>query len=677
MKSLLDDPCLAPYRNALRARTGRIDALEGRLSSGAGSLAAFANAHEYYGLHRKDEGWVFREFAPNATALWLVGDFSGWTRRPEFQARRLDGPGVWELRLPREALRHGQHYRLDMEWPGGGGERLPAYARRIVQDPATLRFTAQVWSPKPYRWRNPTIRPTDRPTDFRLIYEAHVGMAQEREGVGTYREFTERILPRIAEGGYNTVQLMALMEHPYYASFGYQVANFFAPSSRFGTPEELKELVDTAHGLGLRVVMDLVHSHSVDNEYEGLSLFDGTPYLYFHNGPRGRHRVWNSRCFDYGKLETLHFLLSNCRYWLDEFHLDGFRFDGVTSMLYRHHGLGVDFVGYPQYFDGEVDEDALAYLGLANRLIHAVRPDAVTIAEDVSGMPGLGVPATEEGGIGFDYRLAMGITECWTDLLKKVPDESWGMGHLWYELTNHRADESTISYAECHDQAMVGGKTLFFEMADAAIYDKMDVRSESPVIDRAVALHKLIRLATLATADAGYLTFMGNEFGHPEWIDFPREGNGNSYAHARRQWSLRDDPNLRFKGLGDFDAALLKAFGELPGVAGSSPKALFQDELGKVLGFFRGDLLVLLNFHPTESHADYAVRVPPGAYDLVLDSDAPDFGGQGRIAPGQHYVPLLETGGDERVPTIRVYLPVRTAMVLHRIPTKPAPIPAL
>lgn len=663
LPSLSDDPFLSPYRAKLRSRRERMDALAERLSQGAGSLAAFANAHEYYGLHRTAEGWVFREFAPNATALWLVGDFSSWERRDAFRATRLEGSrGVWEVLLPADALCHGQHYRLDLEWEGGAGERLPVYARRIVQDSATLRFTAQVWDPKPYEWKHET---PSAPA-FPLFYEAHVGMAQEREGVGTYREFTEKILPRICEGGYNTVQLMALMEHPYYASFGYQVSSFFACSSRFGTPEELKELIDTAHGMGLRVIMDLVHSHAVDNEYEGPSQFDGTEYLYFHAGTRGRHRVWNSRCFDYGKLETFHLLLSNCRYWLDEFHLDGFRFDGVTSMLYHHHGLGVDFVGYDQYFDDQVDEDALTYLALANRLIHEVRPDAETIAEDVSGMPGLAASASEEGGIGFDARLAMGITECWTKLLRKTADEDWSMGHLWYTLCDHRRDEHSVSYAECHDQAMVGGKTLFFEMADAAIYDRMDVASESLVIDRAVALHKLIRLATLATADGGYLNFMGNEFGHPEWIDFPREGNDNSYAHARRQWSLRDDATLRFHGLGEFDAAMLATLRETQAFS-AAPQFLCADEARKILGFFRGSTLFLFNFHASESYSDLPIRVPPAvAYDLVLNSDDSRFGGFHRIASEQSFVPVLEPVGNELVPTLRVYLPSRTAVVLRR-----------
>ncbi len=669
VRPLSADPYLKQYREALQGRAAETRRVEARLTGGARSLADFASAHEYYGLHGTPAGgWVFREFAPNATALWLVGDFSGWRREDAYRARRVSDEGVWEWRGAASALRHEQYYHLEMEWPGGGGTRLPAYVRRVVQDRESRVFAAQVWEPKPYAWRNPFRVPDGY---VPLVYEAHVGMAQEREGVGTYAEFRDNILPRVKKGGYNTVQLMAVMEHPYYGSFGYQVSNFFAASSRFGTPEELKSLVDAAHGMGLAVILDLVHSHAVKNPLEGLAEFDGTPYLYFHDGTRGWHSAWDSRCFDYGKTCTLHFLLSNCRFWLDEYHFDGFRFDGVTSMLYLHHGLGVDFLGYGQYFDGCVDVDAITYLALANRVIHAVRPDAVTVAEDVSGMAGVAAPA-EEGGLGFDFRLAMGVPECWSRMLR-MRDEDWDVGYLWYELTNHRADERSISYAECHDQAMVGGKTLFFEMADAAVYDAMDRASRSLVIERAVALHKMIRLATLLSGADGYLNFMGNEFGHPEWIDFPREGNGNSYHFARRQWSLRDDPTLRFQFLGDFDEEMMRVVAESDAMRGTVPKLLRADNAGKTLVFMRGPLLVALNFHPTESHADYGVAAPPGTYRLVLSTDNPDFGGQGRIAARQRFWALDVVRAEEKeiVPTLKLYLPARTAVVLrHEIPVR-------
>ncbi|MFT4549326.1 MAG: 1,4-alpha-glucan branching enzyme, partial [Verrucomicrobiales bacterium] len=548
----MDDPYLEPFAGHLRRRAERLDAAEKRLLDGAAELNDIASGHEYYGLHRDLDGsWVFREWAPNAESMRLVGDFSDWQPSEAFRLQKINANGDWEGRFPADAMCHNNLYRLRLTWPGGGGDRLPAYARRVVQDEHTKIYNAQVWEPKhTYVWKNEA----PAAPDGLLIYEAHVGMAQEEPKVGSYLEFVENVLPRIAEGGYNTVQLMAVQEHPYYGSFGYHVANFFACSSRFGTPEELKQLVDTAHGLGLRVVMDLVHSHAVKNELEGLSRFDGTGYQYFHEGDRGDHVAWDSRCFDYSKPQVVHFLLSNLRFWIDEFRFDGFRFDGVTSMLYHDHGLGSSFTSYDKYFDGGVDEDAYAYLGLANRMVHQEGRDVTTIAEDVSGMPGLVAPQ-EEGGCGFDYRLAMGVPDCWFKLSNDMEDEDWDMGWLWHELTNRRSEESTISYVESHDQALVGGKTFFFELAGSAVYHSMHRDAKSHVIDRAMSLHKMARLATLAAAGHGYMTFIGNEFGHPEWVDFPRVGNNWCYSHARRQWSLRDDPELGYSMLGEFDQA--------------------------------------------------------------------------------------------------------------------------
>jgi len=661
---LLTDPYLAPFADAVRGRAASADRRADELR-GASFLGDFASAHEYYGLHRTSGGWTFREWAPNATSMWLVGDFSGWKTDPVYELFRKPGTDVWERAFPADAFSHGQHYRLEMRWEGGRGERMPAYARRVVQDASTGLFSAQVWQPpKPYAWKHACAPASVRKAPP-LIYEAHVGMAGEEARVGTYAEFRDRILPRIKAAGYNTVQLMGIMEHPYYGSFGYHVSSFFAASSRFGTPEELKSLVDAAHGMGLRVIMDLVHSHAVKNERDGLSAFDGTAYQYFHDGPRGMHSAWDSRCFDYGKTGVLHFLLSNCRYWLDEFRFDGYRFDGVTSMLYRHHGLGVDFTGYPMYFDGATDTDAWTYLRLANRVIHETHPDAITVAEDVSGMPGCAAPL-KDCGIGFDYRMAMGVPECWFRLVRDERDDDWSMQGLWYELVNRRADEKVVDYVESHDQALVGGKTFFFQMADREIYYGMRCDQHNAVVERAVAIHKLARLATLALAQGAYLAFMGNEFGHPEWIDFPREGNGWSYAHARRQWSLRDDPELLFKALGDWDAEIVNLAAKT-GLAGAeAPVRLLADDGDKTLAFYRKDHVFVFNFHPTKSFVDYPVMVPPGRYKAVFDSDEPRFGGQGRIASAQQYIPSLLPYRGEITTCIRLYIPARTALVLKR-----------
>lgn len=667
MKLYETDPYLLPYKEAIDSRHENIRRLKERFAP-EGSLSAAVNNHLYYGLHKEEDGsWIFREWAPNANRIYLVGEFNNWKRSPSYLLQPIGG-GNWELRLPSMFLRHEEKYKLFIEWPGGGGERLPAYASRVVQDEATKIFCAQVWAPdEPYTWKN--TRPLKKTAP--MIYECHIGMASEQEKVATFEEFRRDVLPHVARLGYNTLQIMALQEHPYYGSFGYQVSNFFALSSRFGAPEEFKALVDAAHGLGISVIMDIVHSHSVDNEAEGLGFFDGREDLYFYSGPQGRHPAWGSRCFDYGKDETKFFLLSNCKYWLEEYMLDGFRFDGVTSMLYWDHGLGKDFNGYENYFDSGVDENAVAYLALANILIKEIVPDAVTIAEDMSGMAGLASPF-EAGGIGFGYRMAMGIADHWIKWIKEKSDEEWSMGEMWYELTNKRVDEKTISYAECHDQALVGDKTIIFRLMDKEMYFSMNTDSCSPIVDRGIALHKIIRLVTLATAGNGYLTFMGNEFGHPEWIDFPREGNSWSYKYAKRQWSLCRPDYLRYSFLMRFDEAMIK-MAEREKFMAESPELLVADEEKEILVFVRGKCIFAFNFNPSASFADYGFSAPAGDYEIMLNSDDTEFNGFSRIVIGEKHFSIPEkcpNGNQKFNDTLYLYLPSRCAIVLKMINKK-------
>jgi 1,4-alpha-glucan branching enzyme len=658
-KSIISiDPWLAPYQGALDHRQWVIDHQLKRILAGGVSLRDFALGHEYFGLHKNDSAWVLRERAPNATRIFLLSDQSNWQPVAPYAFKRLED-GVWELRIPANDLKHGDHYKLAVYWLEDGreicGERIPAFVRRVAQDPDTLLFSAQVWDPPvTYIWKNRGFRVSKAAP---RIYEAHVGMATEQPKVGTYKEFTEIVLPAICAAGYNTIQLMAVQEHPYYGSFGYQVSNFFAPSSRFGTPEELMELVDTAHGLGIAVIMDLVHSHAVKNELEGLSRIDGSYDLYFHSGARGEHPAWNTRLFDYGKIETLHLLLSNCRYWLDIFHFDGFRFDGVTSMIYRDHGLGSSVGSYDHYFCGNVDDDAMAYLALANRLIHELRPDAVTIAEEVSAMPGLAAPEAHQG-IGFDYRLAMGVPDYWIKLLKHKRDEEWNVTEIWRELAARRAEEKTIGYCESHDQALVGDKTIMFWLADKEMYWHMHIDDRNIVIDRAIALHKLIRLVTLGTAGNGYLNFIGNEFGHPEWVDFPREGNGWSYHYARRLWSLRDNPELKYRFLAEFDRAMMFVCERFRVLENDWPQKIYEHVNDMVLAFERAGLLFVFNFHPTNSYQSRNIPAPAGSYRIVLNSDLSQFGGHDRIDSDMLYTSDKTSGG------INLYLPSRTSLVL-------------
>ena len=672
LKLVKSDPYLQPYESALQGRYDYAINKEKEITGGK-TLSDWATGYLYFGLHHTNNGWVLREWAPNATAIYIKGDMNNWSKDENYRLQPV-GNGVWEANLPENAMQHGQLYKLLVEWNGGYGERIPSYARRVVQDDNTKIFSAQVWSVPEYKWKHKAVKGGKQKEEPLFIYECHIGMAGDAEKVSTYEEFRQNVLPRIAKLGYNCVQIMAIQEHPYYGSFGYHVSNFFAASSRFGTPEELKALIDDAHSRGIAVIMDLVHSHAVKNELEGLGNFDGTPYQYFHDGARREHPAWDSLCFNYAKPEVLHFLLSNCKFWIDEYGFDGFRFDGVTSMMYLSHGLGEDFNGYGSYFNGNEDGDAIMYLTLANKLIHQVKKNAITIAEDMSGMPGLACPQ-KDGGVGFDYRLAMGIPDFWIKYIKEVKDEDWKAGHILYEMTNRRQDEKTISYAESHDQALVGDKTIIFRLIDADMYWHFEHGHSTYMVDRGIALHKMIRLITASTINGGYLTFMGNEFGHPEWIDFPREGNGWSYKYARRQWSLVDNPNYFFADLNRFDAAMVELLRNnlhmvkdengthLPWVY-----TLWDNEGDQVVAYRRDKLVFVFNWNGQKSFSDYGILTAEGKYRVVLNTDAKEFAGFGLSDDSiEHFTQPDPLYKKDHKGWLKLYLPARSAVVLEQV----------
>lgn len=659
------DLWLEPFEEAINGRYRYVLGKKSELTNGGKqSLSDFATGYLYFGLHKTSKGWVFREWAPNATQIYLIGTFSNWKEDQAYAMTRLEN-GNWEIELPADVLHHGDLYKLIVHWNGGCGERIPAWATRVVQDAQTGIFNAQVWDPQtPYVFKTKNFKPA---TDPLLIYECHIGMAQQEEKVGTYNEFREKILPRVAKAGYNCIQVMAVQEHPYYGSFGYHVSNFFAASSRFGTPDELKELIDAAHDLGIAVIMDIVHSHSVKNEVEGLANFAGDPNQYFYPGARREHPAWDSLCFDYGKNEVIHFLLSNCKYWLEEYSFDGFRFDGVTSMLYFSHGLGEAFVNYADYYNGHQDDNAICYLTLANDLIHQVKVNAITIAEDVSGMPGIAAKI-EDGGYGFDYRMAMNIPDYWIRTIKDKIDEDWKPSGIFWEVTNRRKNEKTISYAESHDQALVGDKTIIFRLIDADMYWHMQKGDANYVVNRGIALHKMIRLITASTMNGGYLNFMGNEFGHPEWIDFPREGNGWSCKYARRQWDLVDNKNLLYHAMADFDADMLKLLKGVKSFQTTPVQEIWHNDEDQVLAFQRKDLIFVFNFNPKKSFTDYGFLVTPGKYMAVLNTDNPLYGGNGLTDDTvEHFTIADPLYAREKKEWLKIYIPARTAVVLKKM----------
>ena len=653
------NPQLKNFAGDIDLRMFLYRATKNRILTEGQTLNDFANAHNYYGFHRTETGWVYREWAPSAYQLYLEGEFNNWDKTSH--PLTPIGDGNWELVLEGEdALWEGCKVKTVVDANMTRTEHLPLYARRVVQSKADNTFTCEITDDsKVFPWTDADFTGEDQ----LYIYEAHVGMAQEEGRVGTYREFADITLPRIKKAGYNTIQLMAIMEHPYYGSFGYQVSNFFAASSWFGKPEDLKYLVNTAHAMGIRVLLDVVHSHAVRNTAEGINMFDGTTWQFFHDGAKGEHPAWGTKCFDYGKTGVLHFLLSNLKFWMTEYHFDGFRFDGVTSMLYHDHGLGTDFNTNDKYFSYNTHTEAITYLQLANELIRQVNPKAITIAEDMSGMPGMALPI-EDGGIGFDYRLGMGLPDMWVRTVKEKSDEQWDIFQMWCDMCLRRPGENTIAYVESHDQALVGDKTMIFRLADAAMYTDMDKAVHNLVIDRAIALHKMIRLFTLGGGGEGYLNFMGNEFGHPEWIDFPREGNGWSFHYCRRQWSLMDNGFLKYQWLGDFDRDMVSITKE---------NGLFTQRMGdlrlnmrpeKVLAFYRHGLLFAFNFHPSASRTGVQIPVSrPGVYDVVLCTDDEKYGGFDQI---QH-IPYPTQKKDGKY-YIELYLPARTAVVLKETP---------
>ena len=654
-KILKHDPYLMPFEGEITLRMENFNKKKAELLSPGQSLAEFANGYHYFGFHRVKDGWYYREWAPAAQEVYLTGDFNGWNRLAN-PLKKLEN-GVFELFLPGEdALWEGCTVMTVVVHDGQQLERIPLYATRVVQDSVTHAWNAVIHIPEEYKWTDSTFKPKKS----LYIYECHIGMAQEEGKVGSYEEFRQNVLPRVKALGYNAIQIMAIMEHPYYASFGYQVTNFFAASSRFGMPEDLKALVNTAHKMGIAVLLDVVHSHACKNTREGINEFDGTTFQFFHDGPRGDHSAWGTKCFNYGKNEVIHFLLSNLKYWQTEYHFDGFRFDGVTSMLYLDHGLGTGFDCYEKYFSMNTDTEAVTYLQLATETVRQVNPNAILIAEDMSGMPGMCLPVSE-GGIGFDYRLAMGEPDMWIRLLKDTPDEYWDLNSIYYELTTRRPKEKVIGYCESHDQALVGDKTIMFRLCDQEMYWSMNKNSQNIVIDRGIALHKILRLLTATLGGEGYLTFMGNEFGHPEWIDFPREGNGWSYHYCRRQWSLAENSDLRYHYLLDFEKTMV-AESKKNRVLQGKDMQLALDNNAKTLVYKKGNAIFAVNLHPVNSYESCFLPMPAaGEYKAIVSTDDFCFGGQGRIYH-QSYTTVERDGR----PGILLYLPSRTAVILKK-----------
>ncbi|CAL5219263.1 g1061 [Coccomyxa viridis] len=678
------DEDLLAHEEHLKYRYRQFLQTKEALEKAEGSLTDFAKGYEKLGFRREGNTVVYREWCPAATSAQLIGDFNGWggTHMEE------DGLGVWKAVLPddpqgRPAIAHGSRVKIRLQHPDGYFvDRIPAWIKwaTVAAGQMGAKYDGIYWDPpqqERHQWQHE--RPTGELPSLR-VYEAHVGMSSEEPKVASYAEFKDNVLPRIAKLGYNAIQLMAVQEHAYYASFGYHVTNPFAASSRSGNPEMLKALIDEAHRLGLRVLLDVVHSHVSSNADDGLAGYDfgqKEEDSYFCSGERGYHTQWDSRLFNYKNWEVLRYLLSNLRWWLEEYRFDGFRFDGVTSMLYWHHGINMAFSGnYNEYFSPATNVDAVVYLMLANDLIHQLSPQAITVAEDVSGMPTLCRPVAE-GGVGFDYRLGMGTPDLWVKLVKEQRDENWSMSALVSSLCNRRRSERTVGYVESHDQSLVGDQTLAWRLMGAEMYTGMStMQPETPVIARGVSLHKIVRTLTMALGGEGWLGFMGNEFGHPEWIDFPREGNGWSHDYCRRQWSLADAEHLRYKYMNAWDEAMQRLDEEYGFLSSEHLMVSYSGDKEQVIVAERGPLVFVFNFSPYNDYEGYKIGTPePGRYKAIASSDDKQYGGQGRIDNTiEHFTHpegtpgMRETNFNDRAFSMKVYAPSRTVGIYARMP---------
>ncbi|KAL3098247.1 hypothetical protein niasHS_002083 [Heterodera schachtii] len=664
------DPWLKPYEKEICRRFAEFRHKLNYIEEKCGGLREFTQSYKVYGMHiLKDNSVQCLEWAPGAEGMALVGDFNGWdTAAHPFESV---GFGKWRLTIPALAdgtcpIPHGSVLKVAVKKDGKFHHKLSPWANYVTCAKDSIVFHQEFYNPsEKYALKTAQKRPR-RPKSLR-IYETHVGISSQEPKVNNYRDFADTVLPRIKAQGYNAIQLMAIMEHAYYASFGYQVTSFFAASSRFGPPDDLKYLVDRAHQLGITVLLDVVHSHASKNVADGLNQWDGTNAGYFHDNVRGYHTQWDSRLFNYNETETLRFLLSNLCWWIDEYGFDGFRFDGVSSMLYHSHLINDAPGSYDDYFGLNADTESIVYLMLANHVLHTYYPDVITIAEEVSGMPALCRPVAE-GGQGFDYRLAMAIPDVWIKMLKHVSDENWPIADIVQTLENRRYGENNVAYAESHDQALVGDKTIAFWLMDKEMYDFMsDINTPlTPIIDRGLALHKMIRLLTYGLGGEAWLNFMGNEFGHPEWLDFPREGNNQSYHYCRRQWNLADDLTLRYKYLNAWDRAMNHLEIDSEFLSHGHAYVSWKHDGDKLVVFERAGLVFILNFHPEKSFGDYKIGVEmSGVYCLALNSDHSEFGGHNRLKQDQCYHTFAE-GYAGRKNHLCVYIPSRVAIVLKK-----------
>jgi 1,4-alpha-glucan branching enzyme len=571
---------------------------------------------EKLGAHRirvgSTTGVHFAVWAPNATRVSVIGDFNGWDGRVH-PMRLLTPSGIWELFVP--DLPDGEKYKFEIRTreghlleksdPFGVAFEIPPQTASVVRDISRYTWGDAAWMESRASNREWLERPMS-------VYEVHLGswarVPEEGERYLRYSELVEKLVPYVQEMGFTHVEFLPVMEHPFSGSWGYQVLGFFAPTSRYGSPEEFKALVDAFHRAGIGVILDWVPGHFPKDEH-GLARFDGTA-LFEHADPRqGEHQDWGTLIFNYGRNEVRNFLLSNALFWLEEYHVDGLRVDAVASMLYLDYSR-TEGNWIPNRYGGRENLEAIEFLQRLNTLTHGQYPGTITAAEESTAFPGVSRPV-HLGGLGFTYKWNMGWMH---DMLAYLEQDAvyrrWSHELVTFSMLYAHSENFILPLS--HDEVVHGKRALL---------DKMP----------GDAWQKYATLRTLLGFMYGHpgkkLLFMGGEFG--QW----REWN-----HDRSlDWHLLEDP--AHKALQDYVRTLNAHLRTQPALyeLDVDPAGFrwidCHDHENSVVSFVRtarqsDDFVVwVFNFTPVP-RGDYRLGMPaPGYYAELLNSDSALFGG--------------------------------------------------
>ncbi|MGK7392352.1 MAG: 1,4-alpha-glucan branching protein GlgB [Candidatus Cyclobacteriaceae bacterium M2_1C_046] len=585
--------------------------------------------------HKRKKGTYFAVWAPNAKEVSVIGNFNSWDKGATPLFPRWDHSGIWEVFVP--GVGHGEAYKyaiktLNEEWL----EKGDPFARYWETPPATASIvwdsTRHKWNDK--KWLDKRKKKVGEPQPY-SVYEVHFGSwkrkVEEDNRSLTYREMADELVDYVKEMGFTHVEFLPVMEHPFYGSWGYQITGYFAPSSRYGSPEDLKYMIDAFHKAEIGVILDWVPSH-FPGDAHGIYRFDGTA-LYEHEDPRkGFHPDWKSYIFNYGRSEVRSFLISNAVYWLDEYHIDGLRVDAVASMLYldysREEGEWI-----PNEFGGNENIEAITLLKEMNEVVYSEFPDIITIAEESTSWPMVSRP-TYMGGLGFGQKWMMGWMHDSLEFFKKDPVHR-----------QHHQDQITFSLMYAFTENF-----MLPLSHDEVVHGKGSLLDRMPGDEWQKIANLRLLYGFMYMHPGTKLLFMGCEFGQKsEW------------AHERSlDWHLLEDS--KHKGLHEWVKKLNDFYTNNPALFEYNfDQRGFQwvdysDRENSVVSFLRkgvgekDDLIVICNFTPEVRH-NYRIGVPfKGYWKEVLNSDENKYHGSGVLnSESLHTKPVRYHGKDYSV----------------------------